>query len=601
MGLIVQKYGGTSVGSAERMRSVAERIARTHRQGHDLVVVVSAMGHTTDALVKMACEMHGEPDPREMDMLLTTGEQQSVALLTMALHALGCKAISLTGAQVGVVTEPNHTRARIRRVQTGRINELLAAGYVLVVAGFQGICHSRFWEITTLGRGGSDTSAVALAAVLKANRCEIYTDVPGVLTTDPRLVGDAALLEEITSEEMLELASLGAQVLHPRAVEIARNYAVPLVVRSSWSDAPGTIVLSPRLPVDRAIDNLETERPVDAVYIDNHQAKIALLRVPDRPGVAAALFGHLAKAGIDVDLIIQSIHHPNAPEPTNDIAFTVQRSDLAAAVATSETAAAALGGCAVVVDPVPTKVSIRGAGIIGRPGVVAQMFKALAEARINIQMISTSETSLSCVIAGEQAEKAGEVLCGQFGLRAPVYEEPPVVSGARPVAQAVRGVALDTNQAQVAILQIPDRPGVAAEIFQCLAQEGIAVDMIVQSQRGADTNDIGFTVSRSAVRAAQRALASLCMGFAGCGGVVVRESVAKLSLVGAGIVGTPGVAARMFETLASLGTNIEMISTSTIKVSCIVEAACCEASLQAVHRAFGLGSGAMVAVEGRSS
>ncbi|AGY59683.1 aspartate kinase [Gloeobacter kilaueensis] len=598
MGLIVQKYGGTSVGTVERMRAVAERIERTHRQGHDLIVVVSAMGHTTDGLLKLAGELHCEPDLRELDMLLTTGEQQSVALLSMALHALGCRAVSLTGAQVGIVTEPNHTRARILRIHTGRIAELLEAGYVVVVAGFQGICHGRFWEITTLGRGGSDTSAVALAAVLNASRCEIYTDVPGVLTTDPRLVKNAALLDEITSEEMLELASLGAQVLHPRAVELARNFAVPLVVRSSWSDAPGTAVLSPPLPVPRAIDNLETERPVDAVFIDNNQAKIALLQVPDRPGVAATLFNYLYRAGIDVDLIIQSIHHPNARQPTNDIAFTVQRSDLRAAIAASEAAAAELGNCRVIVDPAPTKVSIRGAGIIGRPGVVVQMFKALAEVGINLQMISTSETSLSCVIAGSQAEAAGAALCRQFNLREPIYEAAPVVSIARAPVQAVRGVALDTNQAQVAILQVPDQPGVAAAIFQCLAHEGIPVDMIVQSQRGLATNDIGFTVHRGALQAAVRALTALCQTFEGCGGVVVRDTVAKLSLVGAGIVGTPGVAARMFETLAALGTNIEMISTSTIKVSCIVDAALAEVSLQAVHRAFNLGSGAGVAVEG---
>ncbi len=596
MGLIVQKYGGTSVGTVERMQAVADRIARTHRLGHDLIIVVSAMGHTTDALVKQAAELTSRPDPRELDMLLTTGEQQSIALLTMALQARGCKAISLTGAQVGIVTEPNHTRARIQRIQTSRLTELLEAGYIVVVAGFQGICTSRYWEITTLGRGGSDTSAVAIAAVLKASRCEIFTDVPGVLTTDPRLVPDAALLDEITSEEMLELASLGAQVLHPRAVEIARNHSVPLVVRSSWSELPGTSVISSPLPTARAIDNLETERSVDAVFIDNNQAKIALLHVPDRPGAAATLFGRLAAAQVDVDLIIQSIHQPRADRlPTNDIAFTVQRTDLRAALAAAEAVAVELGGCALAIDPAPTKVSIRGAGIIGRPGVAAQMFQALADADINIQMISTSETSLSCVIAGSQAITAGQVLCRQFGLRSPVDEGPPVVSVSRP--QPVRGVALDCNQAQMAILQIPDRPGVAAQIFQCLAQEGIPVDMIVQSQRGEATNDIGFTLDRSLVAVALEALSALCAQF-GSGGIFVRDTVAKLSLVGAGLVGTPGVAAHMFATLAAAGNNIEMISTSTIKVSCIIDAQGSEVALRAVHRAFGLGSDTRAPIEG---
>jgi aspartate kinase len=527
-------------------------------------------------------------------MLLTTGEQVSVALLVMALHSLGCKAISLTGAQVGIVTEPNHTRARILRIQTSRVSELVRGGQIVVVAGFQGICNSPYWEITTLGRGGSDTSAVALAAALRAERCEIYTDVPGVLTTDPRLVEDACLLDEITSEEMLELASLGAQVLHPRAVEIARNYAVALAVRSSWEEAPGTCVLSPPLPVPRAIDNIETDRPVDAVYLDDSQARIALLRVPDRPGVAARIFAHLAEAGIDVDFIIQSIHALEATPRTNDIAFTVQRRDLDAAREAAERAAREVGGCTVVVDPNPAIVSIRGAGILGRPSVPTQMFSALARAGINIQMISTSETCLSCVIAGEQAALAGEVLCRQFGLRSPVISHFPETG---PVVKPVRGVALDRNQAQMAILQVPDQPGVAAQIFECLALEGITVDMIVQSQRGEPTNDIGFTLSRALVEPAREALAPLCARL-GCGGVSVRTAVAKLSLVGTGIAGTPGIAAHMFGTLAELGANIEMISTSTIKVSCILDQALAGEALRQVHAAFGLGGGVAVAVEG---
>jgi aspartate kinase len=595
VGLIVQKYGGTSVGSVERMQVVAERIARTARAGNEVVVVVSAMGHTTDHLLAMAHQLTTQPSPRELDMLLTTGEQVSVSLLVMALQAIGCKAISMTGAQVGIVTEPNHTRARILRIQTGRISELLKGNHIVVVAGFQGFCNAPYWEITTLGRGGSDTSAVALAAALRAERCEIYTDVPGVLTTDPRLVSDARLLDEITSEEMLELASLGAQVLHPRAVEIARNYAVPLVVRSSWLEDPGTSVISPPLPVPRPIDNIETDRPVDAVYVDNNQARLALLRVPDRPGVAATLFRYFAEAGIDVDLIIQAIQGFRDEQPTNDIAFTVQRSDLEQAKAVAKAAAEVLGPCEVIVDPCPTKISIRGAGIIGRPGVAAQMFTALARAQVNIQMISTSETCLSCIIAGTQEEIAAKALCQSFGLRSPVYEEPFVINPTETFA--VRGVALDRNQAQMAILQVPDQPGVAARIFDCLAMEGIPVDMIVQSQRGGATNDIGFTVHRDLVPAAEKALKSLCEVI-GASGIIVRDTVAKLSLVGIGIAGTPGIAARMFSTLADLGTNIEMISTSTIKVSCIIDQAAAEDAICKVHAAFKLGSGVNVAVEG---
>lgn len=603
MGLIVQKYGGTSVGSLERLCSVAERIARTSREGHSLVVVVSAMGHTTDQLMGMAHALTDRPDPRELDMLLTTGEQVSIALLSMALQARGCKAVSMTGAQAGIVTESYHTRARILHIQTERIEKMLKAGYIVVVAGFQGIDAGGHWEITALGRGGSDTSAVALAAVLQADRCEIYTDVDGVFTTDPRLVSDAALLEAITSEEMLELASLGAQVLHPRAVEIARNYAVPLIVRSSWSEAAGTVVLSPPLSVPRVIDKLETDRPVDAVLVDSNQARIALLRVPDRPGVAAVLFGHLARLNIDVDLILQSIHHSSynldasAHGRTNDIAFTVPRADLEAARQATEAAAEELGCRAsseIVVDPAPAKVSIRGAGIIGRPGIAAQMFAALAQAGVNIQMISTSEIKISCLVAGEQATAAAQSLCKQFGLAAPIYEELPVFS-TQPMA--VRGVALDRNQAQLAILQVPDRPGVAAQIFQRLASQGIAVDMIVQSQRGRTTNDIGFTVSRTQATPARLALEPLCQVM-GCPEIIVDTTVAKLSLVGAGIVGTPGIAACMFATLARTGANIEMISTSEIKVSCIIGEVHGEKALREVHCAFGLGSGVKVLVEG---
>ena len=324
MGLIVQKYGGTSVGTIERIQAVAERIHTTAKAGNSVIVVVSAMGKSTDSLVKLASEISSNPSRREMDMLLSTGEQVTIALLSMALHEHGQAAISLTGAQVGIVTEAEHTRARILEIKTQRLERHLKEGKVIVVAGFQGTSRSdqlledpdMLGEITTLGRGGSDTSAVALAAAMQAERCEIYTDVPGILTSDPRLVPDAQLMEEITCDEMLELASLGASVLHPRAVEIARNYGVMLVVRSSWTDQPGTRVTSPA-PQPRALAGLELGNPVDAVEFDTNQAKVALLRVPDKPGVAAQLFGALAGQALNIDLIIQSIHEGNS----NDIAF----------------------------------------------------------------------------------------------------------------------------------------------------------------------------------------------------------------------------------------------------------------------------------------
>ena len=337
MVLVVQKYGGTSVGSVERIKAVAERVFKAVQNDNRVVVVVSAMGKTTDKLVGLAQEISSNPSRREMDMLLSTGEQVSIALLSMALQERGLPAISLTGAQVGIVTEAEHSRARILQIKTERIKRHLQKGEVVVVAGFQGISRSVDFEITTLGRGGSDTTAVALAASLAAERCEIYTDVPGILTTDPRLVPQAQLMREITADEMLELASLGAKVLHPRAVEIARNYGVPLVVLSSWSDDPGTKVMSP-LRTPRSLEGLELTKAVDAVEFDTDQAKVALLRVPDRPGVAARLFGEIARQQVDVDLIIQSIHEENS----NDIAFTVVQGVLNKAEAVAEAIAPAL-------------------------------------------------------------------------------------------------------------------------------------------------------------------------------------------------------------------------------------------------------------------
>ena len=390
MALIVQKYGGTSVGSVDRIQAVAERVQATVEAGNSVVVVVSAMGKPTDSLVKLASEISTQPSRREMDMLLSTGEQVSIALLTMALQERGQAAVSMTGAQVGIVTEARHSQARILRIETSRVQRYLEQGRVVVVAGFQGVSDAPDLEITTLGRGGSDTSAVALAASLQADACEIYTDVPGILTTDPRLVPSAQLMSDITCDEMLELASLGAKVLHPRAVEIARNYGVTLVVRSSWTQEPGTRVSSPA-PQPRPLEGLELVHPVDAIEFDTNQAKVALLQVPDRPGIAAQLFGAVAQQGLNVDLIIQSINEGTF----NDIAFTVEKEVLEQTATLAADLMPLLegsaGGSDLVTDSHIAKVSIAGAGMIGRPVVAAKMFSTLAAAGVNIQMIATSE------------------------------------------------------------------------------------------------------------------------------------------------------------------------------------------------------------------
>ncbi|MBW4463119.1 MAG: aspartate kinase [Nodosilinea sp. WJT8-NPBG4] len=592
MTLIVQKYGGTSVGTVERIQAVAQRIKATVEAGHSVVVVVSAMGKTTDGLVKLANDITDQPSRREMDMLLSTGEQVTIALLTMALHALGQDAISLTGAQVGIVTEAEHTRARILKIKTDRLKRHIDEGKVIVVAGFQGISQTSDLEITTLGRGGSDTSAVALAAALGAEKCEIYTDVPGILTTDPRLVPEAQLMDEITSDEMLELASLGAKVLHPRAVEIARNYGVTLVVRSSWTDEPGTRVISPR-PQPRPLEGLELAQPVDAVEFDTDQAKVALLRIPDRPGIAARLFGELATQALNVDLIIQSIHEGN----TNDIAFTMVRANLNRAEAVAEAIAPALRSnptdttqAEVMIDQRMAKISIAGAGMIGRPGVAAKMFSSLAAAGINIQLISTSEVKVSCTIDVADCDRAIAILCEAFEVISS-----PMPQGASPTAveaPVVRGAALDTKQARVAIRHVPDRPGMAAYIFQLLATHGVSVDMIIQSQRcrlvqGHASRDIAFTVAQGDAQTAKIVVESAAAEL-GLGDVAVDEAIAKVSVVGTGMIYAPGVAARMFKALSEQGINLQMIATSEIKISCVVAEDEGVTALRAVHNAFGL-------------
>jgi aspartate kinase len=599
MTLIVQKYGGTSVGSVERIQAVAQRVKRTVDEGHGVVVVVSAMAKETDRLVQLANRVATTPCRREMDMLLSTGEQVSIALLSMALQDLGQPAISLTGAQVGIATEPAHTRARIVNIETERLQRHLREGKVVVVAGFQGVTNTADLEVTTLGRGGSDTSAVALAAALRADLCEIYTDVPGVLTTDPRLVDNASLLTEITCDEMLELASLGAKVLHPRAVEIARNYGVQMVVRSSWSDEPGTKVIAPQI-APRPLQNLELGRPVDGVRFAANQSKIALLRVEDRPGIAAYLFGALAKQKVDIDLIIQSVHEGN----TNDIAFTVDRQALNQAEAVSTAFGPMLqqqrGGGAnqteVIVVPEIVKVSIVGAGMIGRPGIAAQMFLTLAEAGINIQMISTSEVNVSCTIPAQDCDLAIAALCRQFEVDSSSSQPP----GLDPNWPNVRGVALDLKQARLAIRNVPDRPGIAAQIFQRLAAAQISVDMIIQSQRSRPINnimtrDIAFTVPQMDLATAQNLLQDIAQEM-GTAVVTADADIAKVSVVGMGMLGRPGVAAQMFEALSQQGINIQMIATSEIRVSCVVSENQGIAALQSVHQAFGLGQAQKVDV-----
>lgn len=402
LSLIVAKFGGSSVATMERIRNVAERVKGLREGGQGLVVVVSAMGDTTDDLIELAKQAGSELSCREMDMLLSTGEQQSASLLALTLSNMDCEAISLTGWQAGVQSDANHSKSRIINVDPERIQQELDNGRVVVVAGFQGL--SPQGDITTLGRGGSDTSAVALAAALQAERCMIFTDVDGVFTADPRIVAQARQLTSVSYDEMLELASLGAGVMQPRAVEFAMLYGVDVEILSSFSDHYGTIITE--------VSNMERQRIVTGVAHDLNCARFAIFDVPDQPGVAKALFRGLANARINVDMVIQSAMRDNR----NDIAFTIEDDDLHKAVPVVEELVKEIGASGMVYGNNVAKVSIVGAGMQSNPGVAADMFEALADADINIHMISTSEIKVSCVIDEEHIREAVQVLHQKFGL-----------------------------------------------------------------------------------------------------------------------------------------------------------------------------------------
>lgn len=596
MALLVQKFGGTSVGSVERIQAVAQRIGRCRENGDDVVVVVSAMGHTTDELTGLANALNTSPAQREMDMLLASGEQVSSALLAMALHSEGIAAISMTGPQVGIATESTHGRARILEIRTDRIRSRLNEGKVVVVAGFQGTSTSSdgIHEITTLGRGGSDTSAVALAAALSADACEIYTDVPGVLSTDPRKVADAQLMDSISCDEMLELASLGASVLHPRAVEIARNYGVNLVVRSSWSDAAGTKLTS-RTARPIGHGGLELGSPVDGVEQMDGQAILALSRIPDQPGIAARLFETLSDAGINVDLIIQATHEGTS----NDITFTVNEPDLDQAREVTQSVLNSLGG-ELSSEGGLTKLSISGAGIMGRPGIAASLFNCLCQQGINLRLIATSEVKVSCVITAASGRKALQAVREAFEVSdSQVAINPPLSGEDEP---EVRGVALDRDQVQLSVRHVPDRPGTAASLCSSLADNSISIDAIVQSERQhADgSRDISFILRKDDRARADVALAPLLAQWPGAA-LEDGDAIARVSAVGAGMRATAGTAGRMFRALADAQINIGLIATSEIRTSCVVAEEDGIQALQVVHACFGLGGDKRHQAQGTAS
>jgi aspartate kinase len=506
-------------------------------------------------------------------------------LFAMALQQQGHRAVSLTGGQIGIRTDSSHTRARIRSISTEHVNRLLADGAIVIAAGFQGF--DLDGNITTLGRGGSDTTAVALAAVLEADCCEIYTDVDGIYTTDPRVLPEASRLDSISHDEMLELASLGAGVMHSRSIEFAKKFGVPVVVRSSFAEGPGTAIV----PAERAVP-----RPVSGVALAKSEARLTLEGVPDQPGSSHALFARLAAAGIAVDMIIQNAGHGG----TANISFTVPEDDLEAALAIAGKVANDLGAGNLSHNQHLAKVSVVGLGMATAEGVAGQMFAAISAAGVNVHMITTSEIKISVLVDRNDASRAVAAAHQAFGLEAadghsanatplPIAKSDPLEVVRRLEGMedlAIEGCQLDTSQALVSFLDLPDTPGVAADVFAEIAQAGLFVDMIVQSFPQAGLAEISFTVP-AADR--DRAIA-VAQGIAATRGGRVTDvpHVAKLSITGVGIRSHAGVADRLFAPLAEAGINIDLVSTSEVRVNVIVAAEAGERSLALLQTAFEL-------------
>jgi aspartate kinase len=572
MSLIVQKFGGTSVADSKKILAAARKAIRAQKDGNEVVMVVSAMGHNTDFLVDLAKEITDEPPAREMDMLLSTGEQVSVALMAMAVHSLGHEAISFTGAQMGIVTDSTHTKARIRSISTERMREALEEGKIVIAAGFQGVDEED--NITTLGRGGSDTTAVALAAVLQADSCEIYTDVDGVYTTDPRIVPEARHLKQISYDEMLELASAGAGVMHNRSIEFGKKFAVPIHVRSSISDNPGTMIVAEPESYDQ---------PVCGAAMAKNEARVTVLKVPDRPGTAMAIFSRVAAKNIAMDMIVQNA----AENGDTDISFTVPRDELPATLKAVEQAVRETGAEGYSYDDDVSKISVVGMGMATQPGVARRMFRALGQRGINIIMITTSEIKISVLVEREHAMEALRTVHQVFQLDQPppgaavastLPAEVPEARAAADVAARMQGmedliiggISLDESQARVTVVGVPDTPGLAAQTFDEIAAAGIVVDMIVQSVGREEHANISFTVPQKDLAKAV-ALAGDLSKRLGFQGPTSCPKVAKLSVTGVGMKSHTVLARRMFQSLADAGINIDMISTSEVRVNVVVD------------------------------
>jgi aspartate kinase len=603
MAVVVQKFGGSSVANAERIMRAARRAIRAKQAGNQVVVVVSARGDTTDDLIQLAGEISENPPAREMDMLLATGEQISIALMAMAIQELGEPAVSLTGVQVGIRTDSTHTKARIKEISTDTMRHALNAGQIVIVAGFQGVDEKA--NITTLGRGGSDTTAVALAAALKLAsqskvECEIYTDVDGVYTTDPRLVPEARKMDAISYDEMLEMASMGAGVMHSRSIEFAKKYDVPLMVRSSFADAEGTWIVPEA--------EWMTRFPVAGAALAKDEVRVFLENVPDRPGISHQIFAAIAGKNVAVDMVGQSVGHDGRAS----IGFTVLRNDLNATIATLQPLVAELGGTLGPVEDV-CKVSVVGCGMRTRTGVAEKMFAALCAEAVNMKMITTGDIKISVLVDKADGVKALKAVHAAFGLEkarpgageatGDGGEFPPKPS-LRADAQAdlanaiarlagmedivISGVKLHTGYGRVTVFDLPDRPGCCSAVFQAVAAGHIIVDMIVQNLTAPGRAELSFTVPKSDLTRALKRTQDAVRAIDAQARVAGESDVAVLFVHGVGMRTHTGVARTMFGALASRGINIAMINTSEVCVSVVVEADRGEEALECLKAAFRL-------------
>jgi len=612
--LVVQKFGGSSVATAQRIMAAARRAIRSKQEGNQVIVVVSARGDTTDELIELAREITERPPPREMDMLLSTGEQISIALMAMAIQTLGQDAISLTGAQIGIFTDSTHTKARIRNILPVRMSQALQQGQIVIVAGFQGIDEND--DITTLGRGGSDTTAVALASVLKhvltpnqgvpANEvdCEIYTDVDGIYTTDPRIVPEARKMDELSYDEMLELASLGAGVMHSRSIEFASKFDVPVHVRSSFSDAEGTWIV-PEADWMRDV-------VVCGAALLRDEARVSIEGVPDEPGVSHRIFTAIARRNIVVDMIAQNV----GSKGKASIGFTVLGNELNATLEVLKPLAQEWKAT-IHSEQSVSKVSIVGTGMRTHTGVAERMFKALADERVNMKMITTGDIKISVLVDRDDGVKALRAVHQAFQLGQPrpgAGVKPGTGNGSthgfrRRPDQAVPGrqapdfnalahrlanmedilvgeIRLESDHGRITIFDLPDVPGHCSSIFQAIAAGGIVVDMIVQNLVGQGRAELSFSVPETDLDRALTLTRELTASLDSTTRVVSEGNIAKLIVVGVGMRTHTGVAQKMFDVLAKRAINISMINTSEVRISVVVDRARGQEALEALKEAF---------------